>query len=122
MNLYNRKFHIIFWISIATISSFLLAMYLTQANRGIIPSVIPITVAIIQIYVSEKTRREVRYFPKKIIYYLLLNAFFFILFLFVLFLLENFIIIKIGTFLIMSLVGTYTSYFLYRERKKITNS
>lgn len=92
-------------------------LYLAHRGLGIVPGIIPLFVAVIQIYVAEKIRGKNYYFPTNLPGYLTLNISFLIVFLFVLFYLKEVEpFIKIGTFIIMSIIGIYTSFFILRVR------
>jgi len=116
MNIYHKKYHIAFWLLIGFSSSLLLYLYLRQVDRHILPSIIPALCTTIQLLVTERIRPTEYYYPTKISGFIVLNSLFWLLFLFILFYLSTrFLLIKLGAFLIMSLVGCYTSFFLYQH-------
>lgn len=118
----KNLFHILFWLFIATSISTLMILYLARREMGIIPGIIPLLSAIISIYVGEKYNVNNKYFPTSIPGYLALNTVYFLAFMFVLFFVKDTeLFIKIGAFIVMNLVGIYTSYFLLKDRKKLSN-
>jgi hypothetical protein len=124
MDIFNKKYHIVFWLLIGLSSSFLLYFYLRQVDKPFLPSIIPALCTIIQLLVAERLHPTIYYYPTKISGFIILNSLFFFLFMFMLFYLGNiFLLIKLGAFLIMSMVGFYTSYFLFQyhnQRKSKT--
>ncbi|HPN36026.1 MAG TPA: hypothetical protein PK843_16050 [bacterium] len=119
MNLDRKVFHLVFWGMVGFLASLLLFVYLWHTRQGILPSIIPILCTVIQLLVTEKVHAGQVYYPVRIGGYLLLNFLFFLLFLAVLFLLDSrFLAIKAGAFVIMSLVGVYSSFFLYQFNKR----
>jgi hypothetical protein len=116
MNIINKKYHIAFWLLIGFSSSSLLYLYLRQVDRHFLPSIIPALCTIIQLLVTERLHSTEYYYPTKVGSFIIINSLFFMLFLFMLFYLSSiFLLIKLGAFLIMSMVGLYTSYFLWRH-------
>lgn len=119
MKLDKKLFHLVFWGMVGFLASCLLFVYLWQTGQGILPSMIPILCTVIQLWVAEKVHASQIYYPIRIRGYLLLNALFFLLFLAVLFFLDSrFLAIKAGAFVVMSLVGVYSSYFLFHYHKR----
>ncbi len=119
MNLDRKAFHLVFWGIIGFLASLLLFIYLWQTGQGVLPSIIPILCTVIQLWVAEKVHANQVYYPVRIGGYLLLNFLFFLLFLALLFLLDSrFLAIKAGAFVVMSLVGAYSSFFLYQFYKR----
>jgi hypothetical protein len=119
MTIRENRIHIIFWLLISSSSSLLIFLYLLQNEKNILPSIIPILGTIIQLVVTEKLNSAKYYYPTKISGYLVLNFLFFSIFLFVLFFIDNnFFYVKLGAFLIMSMVGLYSSWYLYKIHKK----
>lgn len=113
MNIRDKIFHIIFWISIGFLCSILLLFYLVRTNNGLLPSVIPLITIVIQIVVAEKIKKKNKYYPTSAFGFILINISFLLFFLGTLFYLNNdFLMIKIGMFILMSILGIYTSYFL----------
>lgn len=116
----NRKIvHISFWIIISIMLSILLYLY---SPEYIIIASIPLFTTIIQIIVAEKIQGSNKYYPSSLIGYLVLNFSFFIIFILSLILIENHQTVKIGTFVVMTLVGLYsTLFFLNEKNKKLQN-
>ncbi len=111
----KKTFHEAFWFIIGLLGSVFLFFYLRQAKQGILPSVIPVFCTIIQLVALEKTHQHPPYYPTKSGSFVLLNLLFFLLFVAVFhYLSSQFVVIKVGTFIIMSMVGIYSSYFLYQ--------
>jgi len=125
MNINNKRFHISFWLLICFITSLLIFFYLMNENKSIIlaipSSIIPMLSGIITILVGEKVRGKTKYYPISIFEYIFMNLMFFLLFIFVLFSLkDSYTLIKIGAFIVMTLVGIYSSYFImvtYKNKK-----
>lgn len=118
----KKSFHISFWLFICVIASVLILIYLMKENKGILPAFIPLIGGIIQITVAEKVRDKNSYYPTSIPEYLITNLLFFSLFIFVLYSLnDDYLLIKIGAFTVMTLVGIYTTFFLllrYKQNKQ----
>lgn len=118
MTLEKKSFHISFWLFICIASSILIFIYLVNENKSILPAFIPIITGIIQITIAEKVRGKNHYYPTSIAEYVIINLLLFLLFLFILFSLkDSYLLIKIGTFVIMTFVGIYTSYFMLSRSK-----
>ena len=117
----NKMFHIAFWILISLLLSVLLLIYSLVMRKSIMPAIIPLMTVIIQIAVAEKIKGKNKYFPTNIWGYMLLNISFFLAFIFVLLYLNTLIILKIGAFVVMTLVGIYTTYNLLQNRKNKRN-
>lgn len=119
MNLDRKEFHLVFWGMVGFLASLLLFVYLWQTGQGALPSIIPILCTVIQLLVTEKMHAVPVYYPVGIGSYLLLNALFFLLCLALLFFLDRrFLAIKAGAFVVMSLVGVYSSFFLVQFHKR----
>lgn len=117
MKINTKTFHISFWLIICFIVSLLMFIYLLNESKNILSAVplslTPLLLGLIAIVVSEKYARKSNYYPRSITEYIIMNSIFFLLFLFVLFSLnESYTLIKIGAFVIVVLVGLYTSYFI----------
>jgi len=125
MNINNKRFHISFWLLICFITSLLIFFYLMNENKSIIlaipSSIIPMLSGIITILAGEKVKGKTKYYPISIFEYIFMNLMFFLLFIFVLFSLkDSYTLIKIGAFIVMTLVGIYSSYFImvtYKNKK-----
>ena len=111
----NKAVHISFWIIISCMLSVLLYLY---SPTQILLAIIPLTTATIQIIVAEKVIGKNKYYPTSLTGYILLNLFFFLLFILTLFFINDHTVIKIGLFIVMTLIGFYTSFFLLSKRKK----
>ena len=111
----NNTLHIAFWIIISCMLSVLLYLY---SPTQILLAIIPLTTATIQIIVAEKVIGKNKYYPTSLTGYILLNLFFFLLFILTLFFINDHTVIKIGLFIVMTLIGFYTSFFLLSKRKK----
>jgi len=110
----GKVFHIFFWLLIGLLISFLFGTYLYFENKSLSMSGLPLFTVIIQILVAEKIVGKNKYYPTSIFEYISLNTIFFIMFILVLFLLDKaYVNIKIGAFIIMTLIGLYNTYFLF---------
>lgn len=115
MSKFKKKHHIAFWLLTGFSSSLLLYLYLRQVDKPFLPSIIPALCTIIQLLVTERLHSTEYHYPTTTSGFIALNSLFLSLFLFIVYFLSNdFLLIKLGAFLIMSMVGFYTLYFLVR--------
>jgi len=68
-----------------------------------------------------RTKRRGHYYPRNLIEYMFENILFFLLFLFSLFYLRDYLIIEIILFLIMSAVGVFNTYSIIKVYNKSEN-
>jgi hypothetical protein len=115
----SKVFDISFWIFLSVIYSACLLIYLVKNDIIFLLALIPLITVITQIIVAEKVRKQNNYFPKTLVGYFLLNFSFLLIFIISLvFLRENYLIIKLGTFSGMTLIGIYTSIKIIKQYKK----
>lgn len=113
----NKKYHIAFWLFIGFLLSVTMYIFTLRLGTSSIASIIPLMTVIIQISVAEKIIGKNSYYPKTIIGYLTLNVFFFILFIGIFIYYENLIVVKSSLFVIMTIIGLYTTFNLIKFRK-----
>ncbi len=118
-----RKAGKLFWGIIALLLSVSVALYFYEKQQYSLLILATVPILTFGGYIlGAKTKHRGHYYPINLIEYVIENLLFFLLFMFSLFFLRDYISIKIILFLIMSAVGIFNTYSIIKVYNKTENA